>query len=156
MHVEKNICESVVRTFLVKKTIKVRWEHGSWRCSPTFWLTWYPHNQQKILKPQAPYVLTGDELNTFWSRLGSLKVSTNYGASLAKHMANKKLGSMNTHDYHLLMQQLFPLCLQRLMAIKPQMVIMWLSCVFHKFVWRCGTLIKLGACKKMWQSLFPS
>jgi hypothetical protein len=96
------------------------------------WLTWYPHNQQKILKSQAPYVLTRDELNTFLSQLGSLKVPTNYGASLAKHMVDKKLGSMNTHDYHLLMQQLLPLCLWRLMAVEPQMAIMRLSCVFHR------------------------
>ncbi len=68
-----------------------------------FWLTWHPHNQQKILKPQAPYVLTRDELNTFLSWLGSLKVPTNYGVSLAKHVVDKKLGSMKTQDYHLLM-----------------------------------------------------
>jgi hypothetical protein len=89
-----------------------------------FWLTLYPYNRRKILKPQAPYVITRDELNTFLSQLGSLKVSTNYGASLAKHMADKKLGSTNTHGYHLLIQQLLPLCLQNLMGIEPQMVIM--------------------------------
>jgi hypothetical protein len=37
-------------------------------------------------------VLTIDELNTFLSRLGSLNVPIDYGASLPKHVANKKLG----------------------------------------------------------------
>ncbi len=60
-----------------------------------------------------------DELNTFLSRLGSLKVPTYYGASLSKHVADKKLGSMKTHDYHLLMQQLLLLCLQGLMGMEP-------------------------------------
>jgi hypothetical protein len=69
-------------------------------------------------------VLTKDELNTFLSWLGSLRVSTHYGVSLAKHMADKELGSMNTHKYHLLTQQLLPLCLRKFMAIEPQMVIM--------------------------------
>jgi hypothetical protein len=93
-----------------------------------------PTQSTKILKPQAPYVLTWDELNTFLSQLGSLKVPIDYGASLAKHVANKKLGSMKTHDYHLLMQKLLPLCLRGLMAFEPQMATMWLSCVFH---WVC-------------------
>ncbi len=64
-------------------------------------------------------MLIGDELNTFLSQLGSLKVPIDYGASLAKHVVDKKLGSMKTHDYHLLMQKLLPLCLQGLMAIEP-------------------------------------
>ncbi len=69
-------------------------------------------------------MLIGDELNTFLSRLGSLKIPTYYGASLAKHVANKKLGSIKIHDYHLLMQQLLPLWLGGLMVVEPQMAIM--------------------------------
>jgi hypothetical protein len=66
------------------------------------------------------YVLITDELNfIFLSKLGSLKVPTNYGASLFKHVANMKLGSMKLHDCHLLMQQLSPLCLQGLMGMEP-------------------------------------
>jgi hypothetical protein len=38
---------------------------------------------------------------------------------------------MKTHDYHLLMQQLLPLCLQGLMGVEPQMAIMQLNHVFH-------------------------
>jgi hypothetical protein len=34
-----------------------------------------------------------------------------YGASLLKDVIDKKLRSMETQDYHLLMQQLLPLCL---------------------------------------------
>jgi hypothetical protein len=74
--------------------------------------------------------LTLYELNTFLSRLGLLKVPIDYGASLPKHVVDKKLGSMKTHDYHLLMQQLLPFCLQGLMGMEPQMVIMRLSRVF--------------------------
>jgi hypothetical protein len=46
------------------------------------------------LKSHAPYVPTIDELNTPWARIGSLKLSTKYKASLDKHVANRKLSSM--------------------------------------------------------------
>jgi hypothetical protein len=39
---------------------------------------------------------------------------------------------MKTYDYHLLMQQLLPFCLQGLMGVEPQMAIMRLNCVFYR------------------------
>jgi hypothetical protein len=45
---------------------------------------------------------------------------------------------MKSHDYHMLMQQVLPLCLLGLMAMEPWMAIMRLSCVF----WR--------VCVKVW------
>jgi hypothetical protein len=83
------------------------------------WLTQHLNNQHKILKLHASYVLTTNELNTFLLRMGSMKVPTNYGISLAKHVADKKLGSMKSQDYHTLMQQVLPLCLRRLMVVEP-------------------------------------
>ncbi len=60
-----------------------------------------------------------------------MKVPTDYGASLVKHVVDKKkLGSMKSHDYHTLMQQMLPLHLQGLMAVEPRMAIMRLNCVF--------------------------
>jgi len=52
------------------------------------------------------------ELNTFSSRFkGSLKVPMDYGALLLKDVVDKKLRSMETQDYHFLMQKLLSLCL---------------------------------------------
>jgi hypothetical protein len=45
-----------------------------------------------------------------------MKVPTNY-VSLAKHVANKKLSSMKSHDYRMLMQQMLHLCLQGLTVV---------------------------------------
>jgi hypothetical protein len=83
------------------------------------WLRQHTNNQHKILKLHASYVLTINELNTFLLRMGSMKIPTNYGVSLAKHVADKKLGSMKSHDYHILMQQVLPLCLRGLMVVEP-------------------------------------
>jgi hypothetical protein len=68
------------------------------------WLSQHPNNQHKILRSHAPCAFTIDELNILWARIGSLELSTNYRASLAKHVTNKKLCSMKSHDYHMLMQ----------------------------------------------------
>jgi hypothetical protein len=83
-----------------------------------------------MLKAHASYVLIAEELNIFLKRTGAIKLPTNYWSSLAKHMANRKLGSMKSHDYHMLMQQLLPLCMRRLVAMEPRMVVMKLTRVF--------------------------
>jgi hypothetical protein len=84
-----------------------------------------------MLKPHASYVLTLKELNTFLEKMGAIKLPTNYGSSLVKHVVDRNRGSMKSHDYHMLMQQLLPLCLQGLMSMEPWMAIMRLSCLLE-------------------------
>jgi len=135
MFVMKNICENVVYTiFGHKDTIKVWHDVEVEGIQQHLWLRQHPNNQHKILKPHAPYVLTIDELDILWLKIGSMKLPTNYGASLDIHVANKKLNSMKSYDYHMLMQQVLPLCLWGLMAMELWMPITRLSCVFQ---WVC-------------------
>jgi hypothetical protein len=56
-----------------------------------------------MFKPHALYVFIVEELNNFLERMGTIKLPTNYGSSLVKHMANMKLVLMKLHDYHMLM-----------------------------------------------------
>ncbi len=87
MHIEKNVCESLIKfLFGTKDTIKVRQDMEVCGVRPHLWLKRYPHNLGKIFKPVAPYVLTPEELKTFMSRLGSLKVPSNYCGALGKHI----------------------------------------------------------------------
>jgi hypothetical protein len=75
------------------------------------WLKRDPQRPSKIFKLVAPYVLRPEKIQTFMNRLASLKVSTDYCGSLGKHIMDKKLGLMKSHDWHVLMQQLMPLTL---------------------------------------------
>jgi hypothetical protein len=59
-----------------------------------------------MLKPHASYVFTIEELKKFLERMGAIKLFTNYGFSLAKYVANRKLGSMKSHDYHTLIKKI--------------------------------------------------
>jgi hypothetical protein len=51
---------------------------------------------------------------------------------------------MKSHDYHMLMQQLLPLCVRRLMAVEPQMAIMRLSRVFRQIRVKVWNLVDIG------------
>ncbi len=62
------------------------------------WLKRDPQRPGKIFKLVAPYVLRPEELQTFMNRLASLKVPTDYCDSLGKHIMDKKLGLMKSHD----------------------------------------------------------
>ncbi len=46
-----------------------------------------------------------------------MKVPTDYCGAIGKHIMDKKLGSMKSHDWHALMQQLMPLALRGLMDV---------------------------------------
>ncbi len=101
---QKNVCESLIKfVFGTKDTIKVRRDMEVCGVRPHLWLKRDPHNLGKIFKPIAPYVLTPEELKTFMSRLGSLKVPSYYCGALGKHIMDRKLGLMKSHHWHMLM-----------------------------------------------------
>jgi hypothetical protein len=68
------------------------------------------------IKPFAPYVMIEIEKKVFIQIISTLKTPTNYARNL-KHRVQKdgKLKGFKAHDYHILMQQVLPLCLRNLM-----------------------------------------
>jgi hypothetical protein len=75
-----------------------------------------------------------------------MKLPIDYGASLGKHVVDKKLNSMKSHDYHMLMQQVLLLCLWGLMAMESWMAIMRLNHVFQQVcvkVWNPFDIVNL-------------
>ncbi len=116
MHIEKNVCESLIKfVFGTKDTIKVCRNMEVCEVQLHLWVKRDPHNSSKIFKLVSPYVLTPKELKTFMSKLGSLKVPSNYCGALGKHIMDRKLGLMKSHDWHVLMQQLMLLACRGLM-----------------------------------------
>lgn len=133
MHIEKNICESLLKFLSGEKdTGAVRADLQQKGIRPHLWLKPHASNPNVLLKFQAPYVCTQVEWKTLLSRLSSLRVPSGYAGAFSKHVQNKKLGSMKTHDYHVLMQQILPLCLRGLMQKPVRNVIMRLSNVFRR------------------------
>ncbi len=97
---------------------------------PCLWLLQDPHVLDKWMKPTTPYILKAHELDTFMGYLRSLQMPTNYYSAPLKHIANKKLSSMKSHDWHIFMQQLFPLCIYGLLDQPTQIGFMCFNCVF--------------------------
>jgi len=95
MHIEKNICESLIKFIIgAKYTIKVWHDMEVCDIREHLWLKQNPRRPRKIFKPIASYVLLPKELKTFISRLKSLKMPSKYRGSIRRHIMEKKLGSM--------------------------------------------------------------
>ncbi len=132
MHIEKNICESLIKFIIgAKDTIKVWNDMEVCGIQEHLWLKRDPNRPGKIFKPIASYVLLPEELKTFLSRLKSLKVPLKYYGLIRRHIMEKKFGSMKSHDWHMLMQQLMPLGLRGLMQPHVRLALMRLSRVFR-------------------------
>jgi hypothetical protein len=86
-----------------------------------------PSQSGKIFQPIASYVLKPEELKTFMGRLRALKVPSDYCNAVGKHVMDKKLGNMKSHDWHVLMQQFMPLALRGLMDTNVRLSLMRLS-----------------------------
>ncbi len=58
IHIEKNICESIIKfIFGLKNTIKVQRDMEVCGIRKHLWLKWDPQRPDKIFKHVAPYVL---------------------------------------------------------------------------------------------------
>lgn len=148
MHIEKNVCESLLRFLSGEKdTGSVRLDLEEKGIRPHLWLQPHPNKANVLLKYQAPYVCTDVEWKIFLARLSSLRVPSNYAGAFKKHVKDRKLGNcMKTHDYHVLMQQVLPLCIRGLMQKPIRSVILRLSNVFRRIcvkVWNPADFIKL-------------
>ncbi len=132
MHIEKNVCDSLLKFLSGEKdTTAVHRDLEEKNIRAHLWLK--PHLQRAnvLLKYQAPYVCTDPEWNTFLSRLSHLRVPSYYAGAFKKHIKDKKLGSMKTHDFHVMMQQIMPLCLRGLMQKPVRHIVIRLSDIFR-------------------------
>jgi hypothetical protein len=70
-----------------------------------------------------------------------------YGISLKKIITkDKDLKGMKSHDFHLMMQDILPLCMHSLMSMGCKMSIMRLCCVFKKL---CAKIVDLAQFRKL-------
>ncbi|KAL5581536.1 hypothetical protein UlMin_013978 [Ulmus minor] len=116
MHIEKNVCESLIGTLLnipgktkdgenakldmvtmgIRESLKPILEEG-----------------KMIFLPVACYTLSRSEKRQFCSTLAGVKVPIGYSSNIKilVQMKNLKLIKLKSHDYHTLMQQLLPVAI---------------------------------------------
>lgn len=101
----------------------------------------------------APYVLTRHEREEFFKTLKEIKFPSNYVGSLKQRLEDGKLGGLKTHDFHILLEQLLPLCLRNVGTPSVIGVIMRISRVFRKI---CSKVVDLRAKTQMMEDVAES
>ena len=133
MHVEKNICESILGTLLdikgkSKDGISSRQDLEAMRIRKKL----HPIDVgSKVLLPAAPCTLTDQEKEIIYDRMRNLKVPDGYSSNIGKCFAKQdKISSLKSHDYHVLLQQLLPVALRGLLPVGTRNAILRL-CSFY-------------------------
>jgi len=110
MHVEKNVCDSLIGTLLII--------NGKTKNSLNACLNLFEMNIRGELKPKQMgkhtyfpptcYTMSKDEKNIFCQCLKGVKVPQGHSLNVKSlvSMQDLKLIGLKSHDYHILMQQL--------------------------------------------------
>ena len=109
-----------------KDTIASKRDMEATRMHEELWLvkTTDARGKTKVIKPVAPYMLNDAEFPVFMSRLVAIQIPTRFCGTIAKHVTAKKLSEMKAYDWHVVMQQLLPLCIRGLLRRGPCTTIM--------------------------------
>jgi hypothetical protein len=53
-----------------------------------------------------------EECIPFQAALSSIKIPTGYSSSMTKHLGEKKLSGLKSHDHHVILQQILSACIR--------------------------------------------
>lgn len=140
MHVEKNICESIIGTLLLMKGkskdgIKSRKDLENMGIRKDL----HPKKRGKrFYLSAAPHTLSKKEKETFCWRLANLKLPDGYGSNIGNciSLEDSKIFGLKSHDYHMLMQQLLSVALRGLLPKGPRTAIFRLCAFFNELCQR--------------------
>ncbi|XP_060962267.1 uncharacterized protein LOC133032365 [Cannabis sativa] len=110
MHVEKNVCDSLLGTILdndkSKDTTNAR--HDLKKLGIREWLWIYEDDNDKLMKPHAPYVLKADEKLKFCQFINDVKFPDGFCSNLKKKVSNdlSNVLGLKSHDCHVIIQRL--------------------------------------------------
>ena len=133
MHTEKNIAENIIKTlFGDKDTPKVRLDMEARNIRPHLWLRRTGEDTNRAYMPNAKYVLSKPDRAKFLQILRSLKMPRHYCSNLYHKISKGKLSGLKSHDYHVLLQEILPLCLRDIGDPATTAAIVRLSRIFRK------------------------
>ncbi|KAI5337982.1 hypothetical protein L3X38_017253 [Prunus dulcis] len=140
MHVEKNICESIIGTLLLMKG-KAKDGIKSRKDLENMGIRKYLHPKKRgkhFYLSAAPHTLSKKEKETFCWRLANLKLPDGYGSNIGNciSLEDSKIFGLKSHDYHMLMQQLLLVALRGLLPKGPRAAIFRLCAFFNELCQR--------------------
>ncbi|KAD5318213.1 hypothetical protein E3N88_18159 [Mikania micrantha] len=147
MHVEKNVCESLLGTLLMneksKDTPKARQDLENMGIRKNLWLT---RNNNKVYQPHAPYSFTPTDRIHFCKFIKGVRLPDGFGSNFKNKVSNdSNIIGLKSHDYHILMQRLLPIGVQGYLAANISIAIVDLSTLFQKL---CALSLDMKDTKK--------
>ncbi|KAI3453341.1 hypothetical protein Pfo_010004 [Paulownia fortunei] len=117
MHIEKNICDTLVGTLLSlegksKDTIKARLDMQDMGIRSELHLS---QSEDRVTKPHASYTFTLEERREFCHFLKSVKFPDGYAVNISRNVNvnDGKLYGLKTHDCHVLLQRLLLVAIRK-------------------------------------------
>lgn len=139
MHIEKNICESIIGTLLQcgkdKDGLSARKDLEDMGIRKDL------HPEQRGSRwylPPAPHTFSKSEKKSFCKRLHDFKGPDGYCSNLGNciSLEDCKVTGLKSHDYHVIMQQLLPIALRGLLPKGPRRAIHRMCAFFNKLCQR--------------------
>ncbi|WVZ63949.1 hypothetical protein U9M48_013539 [Paspalum notatum var. saurae] len=136
MHIEKNVYGNIFNTFLdvdkrSKDNLNARLDLQKMGIRPDL----HPHTEgSKSYLPPALYSLSPQEKRMFCQLLKETKFPTGYASNLHNKVLveEKRLVGLKTHDCHIIMCDLLPLAVSRILPARVSMPLVRLSHYFKK------------------------
>ena len=82
--------------------------------------------------PDAPYVLSCEDKVQFLDNMKNLRCPMGYVSNLYNCISDGKIQGLKSHDYHIMLQQLLPMCLRNLRDQEVMASVVRLSRLFRR------------------------
>ena len=138
MHIERNVPDNILKhIFGDKDTPATRLDMAeAGRMSN---LHMRPGNSGSYIKPKAPYVFSESEKASFISLVTRTKVPSGYSSTLTKHVGEKRLAGLKSHDHHVLLQQILPAAIRNSLSRGVRETLIRLGNLFQRI---CAKVVK--------------
>ena len=115
MHCEKNLYKNMTKTVLgMKDSYGSREDMKDLGIREELWLQPPQNNRESFHIPHAPYILRGAQRTRVMDIIRNLKTPSNYVGAIHKCFEDGQLRYMKSHDYHVLMHQVYCVSFQML------------------------------------------
>ena len=150
MHVERNICDNVVSTLLcidgkTKDTDKAQMDLQDMKMRKELHLE---KHGDRYIKPRAKYTLTLSERREFCDFVNKIKYPDGFAVNISKNVSVKdgKLGSLKSHDCHVLLQRVLPIGIRKFLPKDIYTALVELSYFFQQI---CAKSLKKAIVQKL-------
>ncbi|KAL3691388.1 hypothetical protein R1sor_005039 [Riccia sorocarpa] len=143
MHIEANVTKSLIKRIFGEKDGKpARRACEEFGVHPEAWIQVSDGGIESL--PPAPWILTTEERKICKKRISEIRFPTGFGSCLRKGFEKdgpKWPSALKSHDYHILLQYVLPICLQGLGTQDLRDAICDLSVLMR---WVCSKTIRIA------------